>query len=299
MKAALLRSYGDVDQFAIEDIPTPSPGPGEVLLKIEAAAVNPFDLIVRQGFMAQYLPLELPAVLGGDAAGTIVALGEGVSGVSVGDRVIADFALNGRGSYAEFGVLPATSVAKLSDNLTFEQGAALPKAGLTGRQCVEALGVAAGDRVLISGGLGMVGRAAIQYLREIGARPVAGVRPQRLEEARELAGEALDITIVPVEATFDFAISTAAPVIDNVIANVRSGGKVASIVPVPETANADGRVVVLDVYHRTDAETMAAVVKAASEGALVIPIAEVFPLDEIGAAQTASASAPGKIVLKP
>lgn len=299
MKAALLRSYGDVDQFAIEDIPTPQPGPGEVLLKIEVAAVNPFDLIVRQGFMAQYLPLELPAVLGGDAAGTIVALGEGVSSVSVGDRVIADFALNGRGSYAEFGVLPATSVAKLSDDLTFEQGAALPKAGLTGRQCVEALGVAAGDRVLISGGLGMVGRAAIQYLREIDARPVAGVRPERLEEARELAGEALDITIVPAKAMFDFAISAAAPVVGNVIANVRSGGTVASIVPVPETANADGRVIVLEIYHRTDADTMAAVVKAASEGALVIPVAEVFPLEEIGAAQTASVSAQGKIVLKP
>lgn len=299
MKAARLGSYGDVDQFAIEEIPTPRPGPGEVLLKIEASAVNPFDLIVRQGFMAQYLPLELPAVLGGDAAGTIVELGEGVTGLSVGDRVIADFALNGRGSYAEFGVVPATSVAKLADNLTFEQGAALPKAGLTGRQCVDALGVTAGDRVLISGGLGMVGRAAIQYLQEIGVQPVAGVRPERLEEARELAGEALDITVPPPGAGFDFAISTAAPVVDNLIANVRDGGKIASIVPVPENANADGRVTVLEIYHRTDAATMAAVVKAASEGLLVIPIAKVFPLEKIGAAHTASVSAQGKIVLRP
>ncbi|WP_024900005.1 NADP-dependent oxidoreductase, partial [Brucella rhizosphaerae] len=182
MKAALLKSYGDVDQFEIGDIPTPAPGPGEVLIKIEASAVNPFDLILRQGYMAQFIPLQLPAVLGGDAAGTIAELGEGVTGFVVGERVVADFAANGKGAHAEFGVVPATSMAKLPAGLSFEQGASLVKAGLTGRQSVEAIDVKAGDRVLVSGGLGTVGRSAIQYLQEIGAMPVAGVRPERLHE---------------------------------------------------------------------------------------------------------------------
>jgi len=97
MKAALLKAYGDVDQFEVGDIPTPKPGPCEVLIKIEASAVNPFDLILRQGYMAQFIPLQLPAVLGGDAAGTIAELGEGVTGFRVGDRVVADFAANGKG----------------------------------------------------------------------------------------------------------------------------------------------------------------------------------------------------------
>lgn len=299
MKAALLKSYGGIDQFAIEDIPAPKPGPGEVLIKIAASAVNPFDLILRQGFMAEYIPLPLPAVLGGDAAGTIAELGEGVTSLAVGDRVVADFPANGKGAHAEYGVVAATSVAKLPDALSFEQGAALVKAGLTGRQTVDALGVKAGDRVLVSGALGAVGRAAIQYLKQLGARPVAGVKSARLDEGRELAGEAVDITTAPVSPTFDFAISAAAPVAANAIAHVRDGGHVASIVPVPEGANAGNRVTIHALYHHTDAATLDAVLDAAARGVLIIPIAQTLPLEQIAAAQNAiAAGAPGKIVLQ-
>ncbi|MDL2410663.1 NADP-dependent oxidoreductase [Rhizobium calliandrae] len=299
MKAALLKNYGGIDQFEIEDIETPKPGPGEVLIKIEASAVNPFDLILRQGFMAQYIPLQLPAVLGGDAAGTVAELGEGVDGWTIGDRVVADFAANGRGAHAEYGVVPATSIARLPPELSSEQGAALVKAGLTGRQVVDALDVKAGDRVLISGGLGSVGRAAIQYLKQIGARPVAGVRPERLDEARVLAGEALDITMLPAGPAFDYAISAAAPVAGNLIALVRDGGKVASIVPVPAGANAGDRVKVQELYHRTDAATLDAVLQAAAQGLLVLAISQTFSLEEIGAAQSAvGAGAQGKVVLR-
>lgn len=299
MRAALLKAYGDVDQLVIAETPKPEPGPGEVLIKIEASAVNPFDLILRQGFMAQYIPLPLPAVLGGDAAGVIADLGAGVTRFAVGDRVVADFTANGRGAHAEYGVVPATSVAKLPAALSFEEGAALVKAGLTGRQTVDALGVKAGGRVLVSGALGAVGRAAIQYLKAIGAQPVAGVRPERLNEARDLAGEAVDITVSPAAATFDYAISAAAPVAEHLIGHVRDGGRVASIVPVPKDANADGRVMIHELYHRTDAATLDAVLDAAARGLLVIPIAEVFPLEQIGAAQSAvAAGAQGKVVLR-
>lgn len=299
MKAALLKSYGGIDQFVIDEVPMPKPQAGEVLIKIEASAVNPFDLILRQGFMAQFIPLELPAVLGGDAAGTIAALGVGVTGFAVGDRVVGDFPANGKGAHAEYGVLPASSVAKLPANLSFEQGASLVKAGLTGRQTVDALGVKPGDRVLISGALGMVGRAAIQYLQEIGAKPVAGVRPERFEDAHSLAGEAIDITERPAEATFDFAISAAPAVAGNLIAHVRDGGKVASIVQVPEGVDSDHCLTIHELRHRTDVGTLDAVLRAASEGALVIPIAKTFPLSEIGAAQSAVAGGVrGKVVLK-
>lgn len=299
MKAVRLKSYGDVDQLVIEEMAIPEPQAGEILVKIEASAVNHFDLIIRQGYAAQFIPLELPAVLGTDAAGTVVELGAGVTGIAVGDRVIADFAHNGKGAHAEYGVVPITAIAKLPSNLTFEQGAALPKAGLTGRQSVDALHVKAGDRVLVSGALGAVGRAAIQYLREIGAKPVAGVRSNRLAEARQLAGEVLDITERPANAGFDYAISAAAPVAGNVILHMRDGGQIASIVPVPEGANAENRVKIDELYHRTDAETLQAVAEVASRGELSIPIARTFRLDEIGAAQGAVASGvQGKVVLK-
>lgn len=173
------------------------------------------------------------------------------------------------------------------------------KAGLTGRQTVDALGVRMGDRVLISGALGAVGGAAIQYLKQIGAVPVAGVRLERLDEARRLAGAALDITTPPTTSAFDFAISAAAPVAGNLIRHVRDDGKVASIVPVPEGANVHDRVTIHELYHQTDVATLDAVLEAASLGKLVIPIAKVFPLDQLGAAQDAVAGgAAGKVVLK-
>lgn len=299
MKAALLKSYGDLDQFSIDDVPTPKPGPGEVLIKIAASAVNPFDLILRQGFMAQYIPLPLPAILGGDAAGTIAELGTGVTGWAIGDRVVADFAANGRGAHAEYGVVPASAIARLPASIDFEHGASLVKAGLTGRQTVDALSVKAGDRVLVSGGLGAVGRAAIQYLRQIGATPVAGVRPDRLAQARALAGEALDITAPATSPTFDFAISAVGPVAGHLIAHVRDGGQVASIVPVPEGANSGNRVTIHELYHRTDAATLDAVLADAASGLLVIPIAHTFALERIADAQSAvAAGAPGKVVLR-
>ncbi|SCB36950.1 NADP-dependent oxidoreductase [Rhizobium multihospitium] len=298
MKAALLKSYGDTDQFEIGDIPTPKPGTGEVLIKIEVSAVNPFDLILRQGFMAQYIPLSLPAVLGGDAAGTISEIGEGVTGLMVGDRVVADFPANGKGAHAEFGVVPVTSVAKLPAALSFEEGAALVKAGLTGRQTVEALGIGAGDRVLISGGLGSVGRAAIQYLKQLGAEPVAGVRPERLDEARQLTGEALDITVAAQKPTFRYAISAAAPVAGNLIGHVVDNGQVASIVPVPDSAK-NNRVTIHELYHQTDASTLDAILDAAARKVLIIPISHSFELREIGAAHSVlAAGAQGKVVLR-
>ncbi|MDN7591450.1 NADP-dependent oxidoreductase [Burkholderia seminalis] len=299
MKAVLLTSYGDVDQLVFGDATTPEPGPGEVLLRLHASAVNPFDLYLRQGYFAEMIPLPLPAILGGDAAGVIAKLGAGVSGWSVGERVVADFWPNGRGAHAEYGVVPATSLARLPDALSFEQGAALVKAGLTGRQTVAALGIQAGDRVLVSGALGSVGRAAVQYLQELGVQPVAGVRPERLEEARTLAGEAVDITVAASKPDFDFAISAAAPVAGNLISHVRDGGTIASIVPVPEGANATGRVTIRELVHQTEAATLDAVVDAAVRGDLIIPIAQTYGLDQLGDAHAAvAAGAPGKVVLK-
>lgn len=299
MKAVLLTSYGDVDQLVFGDATTPEPGPGEVLLRLHASAVNPFDLYLRQGYFAEMIPLPLPAILGGDAAGVIAKLGAGVSGWSVGERVVADFWPNGRGAHAEYGVVPATSLARLPDALSFEQGAALVKAGLTGRQTVAALGIQAGDRVLVSGALGSVGRAAVQYLQELGVQPVAGVRPERLEEARTLAGEAVDITVAAGKPDFDFVISAAAPVAGNLISHVRDGGTIASIVPVPEGTNATGRVTIRELVHQTEAATLDAVVDAAVRGDLIIPIAQTYGLDQLGDAHAAvAAGAPGKVVLK-
>jgi NADPH:quinone reductase-like Zn-dependent oxidoreductase len=102
VKAARLHAYGDVDQFKVEGVPVPTPGTGEVLVKVAASAVNHIDLYIRQGYVAKMIPLELPAVLGVAAAGTIETLGAGVTGFAAGDRVVAHLGFTGKGAHAEY-----------------------------------------------------------------------------------------------------------------------------------------------------------------------------------------------------
>src|SRR6185295_11099923 len=251
MKAARLHGYGDVDKFKHEHVPDPKPGPGEVLVKVAVSGVNHIDLYARQGFVHQHYPMEHPAILGVDGAGTIAAVGAGVTGFKAGDRVIAHFPIKGSGAHAELAVAPVAGIAKLPANIGFEEGATLPLAGLTGRQAVNALKVKPGARVLVSGALGAVGRAAVQYLKEIGAKPVAGVRAAHLKEGQALAGEAVDIG--KPTAAFDYAVSASAQQAGNAIKHVRDGGTLASVVMTPEGANKGDRIKIVGVMAGDDA----------------------------------------------
>jgi NADPH:quinone reductase-like Zn-dependent oxidoreductase len=298
MKAVRLHGYGGIDQFRLEEVPDPVPGPGEALVKVAASGLNPVDAMIRQGWLAQYIPLQFPAILGVDAAGTVVSLGEGANGFKVGDRVIVHLPVTGNGVNAEIVRAPVAGLAKLPANVDFEAGATLPLPGLSGRQAVNALEVKAGNRVLVSGALGAVGRAAVQYLQEIGAVPVAGVRPQRLSEGRALAGEAIDVSATPTAPGFDYAVSAADSAAANVLKFVRDGGKVASLVLTPEDANPNGRVKVIQVMAHSDPILLEKIAGAAGRGELTIPVAQTFKLGEIARAHDALAAKPhGKIVV--
>ncbi|HEV2530022.1 MAG TPA: NADP-dependent oxidoreductase [Thermomicrobiales bacterium] len=297
MKAVRLHAYGDIDQFHVDDIPTPVPASGEVLIRVEASAVNHLDLYLRQGFVAEMMPLDLPAILGGDAAGTVESVGDGVTTFAVGDRVIAHIGVTGRGSHAEYVAVPVAGVAKLPAGVDFERGAALPLSGLTGRQAVDMLGVQPGDRVLVGGALGAVGRAATQYLRELGAVPVAGVRTADLDEGRSVAGEAIDLTDTMVTATFDAAVAASGSTVASTVSHVRPGGKVAGAVMAPEGINPD--VSFLSVMHHDDPKHLQGLADAAGRGEITIPIAATFRLEQLGKAHNALAGgARGKVVLR-
>ena len=247
---------------------------------------------------AQVTPLQFPAILGVDAAGTIVAVRPGATEFAAGDRVVAHLPFNGKGGYAEMAAAPVAGIAKLPVNVTFEAGATLPLVALTGQQAVDLLGVKRGDRVLVSGALGAVGRVAVQYLQELGAVPVAGVRAARLAEGRALAGEALDIDLPPSSPDFDYAVAAAAPVAALTVKHVRDGGKVASAVQVPEGAD-DGRPVAVQRFMaHDDRVVLRRAVDAAARGALAIPISATFRLSEAAEAQKALAQGPsGKVLL--
>jgi NADPH:quinone reductase-like Zn-dependent oxidoreductase len=297
MRAMRLQAYGDVDQFKLDDVPVPTPEAGEVLMRVHASAVNHLDLVVRQGVRAQQWPMDLPATLGGDAAGVIEGLGAGVTGFAVGDRVIAHFRQRGKGPHADYAVVPVAGVAHLPEGMSFEDGATLPQVGLTGRQIVDVVAPQAGERVLVAGAGSAVGRVAVQYLRELGAHVVAGVLPDEMDEARDRADEVIDITVAPEAPGFDKAVVTVMPAAKNGLLHVRAGGKVGAPVPRPEGFREE--VDYTRIAHQDDPVMLDKVARAAGRGELTIPIAQIFPLEQLADAHVAMTKAPrGKIVIR-
>lgn len=298
MKAARLLAYGDSSQIKIEDLPMPAPGAGEVLVKVAASGLNHVETHLRQGYLAKMMPLELPATLGIDLSGEVVQVGAGVTQFAKGDRVIGRLQLTGRGSHAEYTVAAATQLAKLSPNVSFEAGATLGLVGLTGRQAVDAAKVKPGDRVLVTGALGNVGRAAVQYLKELGVTAVAAVQASQLADAKSLGVEVITSSDAQA-ASFDTAIDTVGGDVANAaIAAVRDGGTVAVTAGFAEGAGADGRVKVVNVMSGDDAAMLQKIADAAGRGELQIPVTKTFPLDQLGLAYEFLATRPeGKVII--
>lgn len=171
MKAMVLNRYGPDSVFEPSDMPTPEVQPGHVLVRIAATSVNTIDTMIRQ--MGSDLPLSpaLPALLGMDFAGTVEAVGEGVSDFTVGDDVygcaggLADIP----GALAEYMLADARLIAHKPKSLSMREAAALPLVGITAYEGLQRTGVDAGQKVLVHGGAGGVGHVAVQLARRLGA----------------------------------------------------------------------------------------------------------------------------------
>ena len=203
MKTWRIHKFG-IDSLSLDEIPTPQPGPGHVLIAIHAVSLNYRDLRMVQG---TYNPkLQVPRIPCSDGAGTVTAIGEGVSTVKIGDRVAGIFmqnwldgepsaakckgALGGDidGMMAEFVVLPESGVVRLPAHLSFEESATLPCAGLTAWNALTlASTTRSGDTVLIQG-TGGVSIFALQFAKALGARVLGTSSSDEKLEARPLAG---------------------------------------------------------------------------------------------------------------
>jgi NADPH:quinone reductase len=171
MHAITLTAYGSADHFRLADLPLPTPQPGEVRIRIHAAAFNPTDYQRRQSAGD---PGALPLILGIDVAGVVDALGDGVTTFAVGDEVYG-YLLGGNrrgGGYAEYVCQRSAFVAHKPRNLSFGQAAALVTAGLTAYQCLEQARIAPGEPLFVAGGSGGVGTMLIQLARHAGAGPI-------------------------------------------------------------------------------------------------------------------------------
>lgn len=177
MRAARFHEYGGAEKLVIEQAPEPRPGPGEIRIRVAAASVNPIDWKLRAGALRELIPVELPAVPGRDAAGVVDEIGDGVEGVTVGDRV---FGLGGiTGATAELFVLSAWAHAPATWN--DEQAAGAGLASVTAMRGLDALGPLAGRTLLVEGASGGVGSAAVEIAVARGAT-VIGTASERNHE---------------------------------------------------------------------------------------------------------------------
>lgn len=170
MHAVLINNYGGSEVLTHSQRPVPKTGPGEILVKIHATALNPVDFKIRQGHLHELFPANFPRILGGDISGVVVASGQDASDFRPGDEVFFSNPLDRDGGYAEYVTVNEKIVARKPEGLTHVEAASLPVAGLTAIQALRDFAqVKPGDKVLIHAGAGGVGSFAIQYAKELGA----------------------------------------------------------------------------------------------------------------------------------
>jgi zinc-binding alcohol dehydrogenase/oxidoreductase len=206
MRAVVLREFGDADALRLEDVPVPQPGPNEVLVELQAAALNHRDLWIRRG---QYAGIALPAILGSDGAGRVVEVGARAQDRLLGQHVVINpcldwgddnrvqgpnFRLLGMpdpGTLAEFVIVPVANVYAKPSNLSFVEAAALPVAGLTAYRAVFTRGcLRSGETVLVTGAGGGVATFATQMAANVGARVfVTSASEVKRAKARQLGAE--------------------------------------------------------------------------------------------------------------
>ena len=299
MKAVLLHGYGGVDQLVYEEVPIPIAGAGEVLVKLSSASINPIDYKIRRGDMKAIIPLQLPAILGYDLAGQVVALGEGVTAVEVNALVmaVADH------TYAEYVTCKAKDLAHMPDGLNPVEAGVLPLVLETGSQLIE-LGVhpRSGERLLITGALGGVGRTAVHVAKKHGAHVIAGVRASQRVEAEKLGADevvAVDEDLGGLKDLDAVADTVGHELIDRLIPHIRKNGVLATVVGKPKSA--DGRdLQVQEVWAVPDPHRLEQLAQEIASGEFVIPIAKRFTLAEIRKAhEVAEKGAGGKVLLTP
>ncbi|MEJ8649221.1 NADP-dependent oxidoreductase [Streptomyces sp. MS1.AVA.3] len=199
MRAVAVSAFGEKPQLM--DLPQPEPGPGEVLVRLSAAGLNPVDWKIADGMFGDAMPVAFPLVLGSDGAGEVLAIGDGVRRFTVGDAVFGQFQRpdQGGGSYGELAVTDESRLAHAARSVTYATSAALPTAGMTAYNLVEETRVTEGTRVLIIGATGGVGTFVTQLAAGRGAEVIATARPAKAELMRTLgAAETVDHTAGPL-----------------------------------------------------------------------------------------------------
>ncbi|MGY1732525.1 NADP-dependent oxidoreductase [Geodermatophilus sp. SYSU D01045] len=311
MKAVRFHEFGAPDVLRYEDVELPVPGAGEVRVRVAATSFNGVDGTIRAGGMQGPIPVALPHTPGIDVAGTVDALGEGVDGVRVGDRVVGFLPMGADGAAAEYVVAPAGVLAPAPESIPLPDAAALPIVGLTAWQALfDHGGLTAGQRVLVNGAGGAVGGYAVQLARRAGAHVIGTAGPRSGERVRTGgADEVVDHTTTDVTAAVPEPVDLVlnlAPVdpaqLAALVGLVRPGGAlVNTTVWMPAPSDEERGVRGVDLFVRSDADQLARLVALVDGGELRVDVAQRVPLADLADvhARAATGGLPGKVVVVP
>ena len=304
MKAARIHQFGPPEVVVIDDLPQPHPDNGELLVRVRAAGVAPWDALIREGKSKVSPPP--PLTLGSDLSGTVEAVGPGVTGFSVGEEVYGVTNAQFCGAHAEFAVASARMVAKKPQRLNHVEAASAPVVAVTAWQMLfEYAEVVAGQSVLIIGAGGNVGAYAVQLAAGAGLNVVAIAGTKDVEFVRGLGAEtvldyrkdAFENAIPEVDVVIDMV---GGEVLEHLLGKVRSGGVVVSVVsttPLPKRPDVRFEFFYADV----STERLNVLTNLFEEEKLSTRVGSVLPLHDARTAHYMLAGAPhkpGKIVLE-
>jgi NADPH:quinone reductase-like Zn-dependent oxidoreductase len=305
MRAIAEEKFGG--PITLMDLPAPEIGVGEVLVRVRAAGVNPFDWKVADGALEGERKHRFPLILGFDAAGVVERVGAGVTELAEGDEVYGYLfkSVVGGGAYAEYVSAPATIVAKKPESVGFAEAAALPTPALTAMDLVDAVDPTEGETTFIVGATGGVGSYAVQLAARRGARVIATARQENeafvgelgaaetIDHTREdLVGSVLVAHPDGIEAVVDVVSDREA--LGRIAGLVKRGGRIASSVYA-----ANSGIEATNVGARPDARRLAELARLVDAGELSVRLERAFPLERASEALEASRTGHvrGKLVL--
>lgn len=312
MRAVAVRKFGDVPELM--DLPKPTPGAGEILVKLRAAGVNPLDWKIADGTFQPAQPHTFPLILGVDGAGTVEAVGPGVTGFSVGDGVYGQFLHMpiGVGTYAEYVVAPETLGISVSPRGMYDdQAAAVPTPGMTALTAIDALSLSKGQSLLIMGASGGVGSFAVQLASNAGVTVLTAARGPHRDYLHKLGAsrfyDAKSPTFVEdvrlgypdgVDAVLDLA--QRGPDFERTLALVKTGGIAASTIGAATEAAVGSRGLrAMNINLAPRRELLDRLAKEYSSGRIRVPLDEKVPLTAAteALAKNRAGQSRGRIVL--
>jgi NADPH:quinone reductase-like Zn-dependent oxidoreductase len=313
MKAAIIKEFGPAEVLEITDVEKPVPKDDQVLIKIKATGINPVDTKVRAGTSGISKKISLPVILGWDVSGVIETVGKNVSGFKSGDEVFGCVGFPGLGkAYAEYTVADPGVLAKKPPNISFDEAAAIPIAGLTAYQAInEELKVAEGQKILIQAAAGGVGHLAVQLAKLNGAT-VIGTASEKNEKFLKSLGiakvidykkEKFEDIVHDLDAVLD---AMGGEVLYRSISCVKRGGVAVCL---PSSAKNDPKAIEIAAEKgvkliwpmmRPDGEEMRIIARLLEEKKLKVKVDKIFTLDQVAWAHKAveTHATDGKVVVR-